>query len=92
LLDVEGHVNYEYNDMYERIRKLLSDKNPQLAEGNKLKKDEEPYVVKMSTKTAWQNFDSMVTAIDRKHDHVMSFIATELGAEATLGQENNLIL
>ncbi len=79
--------------MLERISKLLKDKNPQLAEGNKLKSTEDPNVVKLgTTKTAWQNFDSMVTAIDRKHDHMMSFIATELGTEATLGSENNMIL
>lgn len=34
----------------------------------------------------------MVNAIDRKHDHVMSFMAAELGTEATLGPENNMIL
>ena len=38
------------------------------------------------------NFDSMVTALDRKHDHMMSFIAAELGTEATLNSENNMIL
>ena len=77
----------------ERISKLLKDKNPQLAQGNKLKQDEDPQVVKLgTTKTAWQNFDSMVTALDRKHDHMMSFIAAELGTEATLGPENNMIL
>ena len=34
----------------------------------------------------------MCTALDRKHDHMMSFIAAELGTEATLGPENNMIL
>jgi translation initiation factor 2 beta subunit (eIF-2beta)/eIF-5 len=34
----------------------------------------------------------MVTAIDRKHDHLLSFISTELGVEGVLGGENNLIL
>lgn len=45
-----------------------------------------------TTKTAWQNFDSMVLAIDRKHDHLLSYISTELGVEGVLGPENNLIL
>lgn len=45
-----------------------------------------------TTKTAWQNFDVMVNAIDRKHDHLLSFIAVELGVEGVLGPENNLIL
>jgi len=64
-----------------------------LAEGAKSKKDEDPYVVKLgTTKTAWQNFDSMVVAIGRKHDHLLSFISAELGVEGVLGPENNLIL
>ena len=54
LLVSEGHVTYEYNDLLERISKQLKDKNPQLAEGNKLKRDEDPHVVKLgTTKTSW---------------------------------------
>ena len=34
----------------------------------------------------------MVNAMDRKHDHVLQYIATELGVEAVLGPENNLII
>ena len=30
--------------------------------------------------------------IDRKHDHVMDYISTELGAKVNLGSENNLLL
>lgn len=56
-------------------------------------KGEDPHVVKLgTTKTSWMNFDSMVTALDRKHEHVLSYIAAELGVEATLGPENNLII
>ncbi len=45
-----------------------------------------------TTKVSWQNFDSMVSAINRKHEHMMNYVAAELGTEATLGQENNMIL
>lgn len=34
----------------------------------------------------------MCTAINRKHDHMLSFISAELGVEGVLGPENNLIL
>lgn len=72
---------------------MLRDKNPLLAESQKLNKNEDPYIVNLgTTKTAWQNFDAMVIAMDRKHDHVQSYIAAELGVEAVLGPENNLIL
>ena len=64
-----------------------------MAEGSKLKSDFEPHVVKLgTTKTTWLNFEQMCNAIDRKIEHVMSYVATELGAESNLGSENNLIL
>ena len=72
---------------------MLRDKNPQLAQGSTFKSSEDPNVVRLgTTKTAWMNFDTMATAIDRKHDHMMSFIAAEHGCEATLNSENNMIL
>ncbi|CDW81801.1 translation initiation factor if-2 betam beta subunit [Stylonychia lemnae] len=93
LLVAEGHVEYNYQDMLTRIQQILIQKNILIGETSKLNKNEDPYVVKLgTTKTAWQNFDTMVTAIDRKHDHLLSFISTELGVEGVLGGENNLIL
>lgn len=64
-----------------------------MAEGNKLSNKLCPNVVRLgSTKTNWANFDAMVIALDRTHEHLMSFITTELGAEASLGLEMNMIL
>lgn len=89
----EGHEEYSYPDLLNRIDQLLRDKNPALAEGGKAKKEEDPHVVKLgTTKTTWINFDSMATSIDRKHEHLMSYIAAELGVEVTLGPENNMII
>ena len=54
LLVAEGHTEYNYQEMLDRIQKLLKDKNPQLAESKKLSKNEDPYVVKLgTTKTVW---------------------------------------
>jgi len=93
LLVAEGHVTYEYEDMLDRINALLKDKSQQLSEGSKLKSSEAPDVAKLgTTKTAWRNFDLMVTEIGRKHEHMMSYIAAELGCEATLGPDNIMIL
>jgi len=53
-LVAEGHETYEYSELLERISQFLRDKNPQLAEANKLKSNEDPHVVKLgTTKTAW---------------------------------------
>lgn len=93
LLTTEGHTEYSYPDLLERINQLLRDKNPGLAEGGKAKREEDPHVTKLgTTKTTWLNFDSMSQSIDRKHDHLMNFIATELGVEVSLGPENNMII
>ena len=77
--------------MLDRIQKLLKEKDPVPTDAKK--KDEDPYVVKLgTTKTAWQNFDIIVNAMNRKHDHVISYVSAELGVEGVLGPENNLIL
>ena len=92
-MEAEGHVNYSYDDLFTRISKLLKDKNPALAGGQGGIKGQTPDVVKLgTTKTTWMNFNEMVEALDRKHEHLMSYIAAELGAEASLGPTNNLIL
>jgi translation initiation factor 2 beta subunit (eIF-2beta)/eIF-5 len=93
LQETAGHVAYKYEDMLDRISQMLRDNNLDLLESSSLGKKESPNVLRLgTTKTNWANFDSMVNAIDRTHEHLMSFIATELGAEASLGPENNMIL
>lgn len=92
-MTAEGHSAYNYQELLDRINKLLRDKNPSMGEAAKGSKNEDPYVVALgTTKTAWQNFDAMVNAIDRKHEHLLSFISAELGVEGVLGPENNMIL
>jgi translation initiation factor 2 beta subunit (eIF-2beta)/eIF-5 len=58
-----------------------------------VKGGEDPYVVKLgTTKTSWMNFDTMSLSIERKHDHLMNFVAAELGVEVSLGGENNMVI
>ncbi len=52
LLVAAGHIEYNYNDMLERIQRMLKEKDPTPSDAKK--KDEDPYVVKLgTTKTAW---------------------------------------
>ncbi len=54
LLVAEGHVSYVYNDLLDRIGKMLKDKNPQVMESNKLTSTEDVQVVKLgTTKVSW---------------------------------------
>ncbi len=93
LLKTEGHNEYNYLELLERVIKQLKDKNPALQESGKLKQNEDPHVIKLgTTKTSWQNFGPMVAVLGRKPEHMTSYIAAELGVEATLGPEENMIL
>jgi len=77
----------------ERISTQLKAKNPALAEAGKQTNKVYPNIVKLgTTKTNWLNFDAMVIALDRTHEHLMNYIAAELGTEASLGPENNMII
>jgi len=90
----EGHTEYTYDFLLERVSAVMKDKNPSGTAGglsiNKLC----PYIGRVgSTKTLWANFNEIVTAIDRTHEHVMNYITSELGTDGSLSTgEQNLIL
>ena len=93
LLVTEGHQSYEYSELLERITEQLKGKIGVSGPATAITRAEEVQVVKIgTTKVSWQNFDAMVTAIDRKHEHMMNYVAAELGTEAILGKENNMII
>mmetsp|Transcript_23867 Transcript_23867/g.23545 ORF Transcript_23867/g.23545 Transcript_23867/m.23545 type:complete len:99 (+) Transcript_23867:245-541(+) len=72
---------------------MLIEKNQELLQGPKNAMKAYPNVCRLgTTKTNFVNFDELVTLLDRKHEHVMSYISSELGNEASLGPENNLII
>ena len=92
LNNMEGHVAYTYEQLIERIQTQLKDRNPNMISKVKGVKGEEPNIVKFgSTKTAWQNFDSMRQKINRKPDHMLQFFTAELGVEGNFGNEGHMI-
>jgi translation initiation factor 2 beta subunit (eIF-2beta)/eIF-5 len=85
---MEGYTEYQYPQLLERIINQLKSSNPALATSQKKADREDPYVVRVgTTKSCWTNFQSMCDSILRKPEHVMSFVAAELGAECRLGGE-----
>jgi len=38
------------------------------------------------------NFDEQVTAIGRKHQHMLEYFLSELGCDGTIGSNNEMIL
>ena len=93
LLKMEGYKEYTYDELLDRAINQIKSKNPGFGQAAKKIEREDPYVVKIgTTKSCWSNFESMCNAIARKPEHLMSFIAAELGAECRLGGESQLIV
>jgi translation initiation factor 2 subunit 2 len=93
LLVMEGYREYQYDELLDRVINELKSKNPNLSQKNKAQEREDPYVVRVgTTKSCWTNFASMSETINRKPEHLMSFVSAELGADCRLGGEQQLIV
>lgn len=91
--DTEGHINYTYDFLLERVKNVSKDKNASQAEASKNSNKVSLSIARLgSTKTTWINFGQMATAIDRTNEHMISYISAELGNEANMGIDNNLII
>ena len=89
---VEGHVEYKYINLLERIENIMADKNRDIEE-EKEQKSEDPITRHLgSTKTTWQNFYSISQQIKREPQHILDYFKAELDVEGNFGSENNLIL
>ena len=45
-----------------------------------------------SRKTMWANFEEIISSINRKLDHVKSFVEADLGVESNLNEKNQLVI
>ncbi len=92
LNNVEGHRNYEYTFMLDRIETIMLEKNKdddiEETKGN----GENPVTKCISTKTSWVNFDQICNEINREQQHILDFVKSELDVEGSFGSEGNLIL
>ncbi|XP_049849936.1 eukaryotic translation initiation factor 2 subunit 2-like [Schistocerca gregaria] len=84
---------YEYKELLVRICELIvADKGLDAFKGRK-KSIEPPEVGKVGTKRiAWVNFVSNCKSINRKPEHVLEFVLTELGATGSIAGDNKLII
>jgi len=53
---VEGHEEYKYMDLFERIERIMADKSKEVDEEEKEQRGEDPKTKTFTTKTAWLNF------------------------------------
>lgn len=86
------NADYDYVYLLDRLYNNIRENNPNLM--NKKKYIIElPEVVKYgSRKVIFVNFASIVSSINRKMDHVKSFICTELQTQCSIDALNRLII
>ncbi len=63
---MEGHRNYDYTFMLDRIEQIINEKNKDDDVEETKGKGDDPVTRCISTKTSWVNFDSICAEIDRE--------------------------
>ena len=74
LNNVEGHEKFEYSWLLDRIESIMQEKN--IGASEEEEKEERPIVKPVSIKTAWVNFESIRTKIDRPTQHMLDYFST----------------
>ena len=92
LNNVEGHTNYDYSVLLERIEEKMNQRNQSQADSNKTKEDVAIQTRIISTKTVWAGFEDLCTHINRTPNHVISFFEAELDVKSNPGREGIIIL
>ena len=90
--DVEGHTNYDYTFLLDRIEEIMNKKKEDNEE-SKRTKDEVMITTKIiSTKTSWYGFEDLCKHLNRETKNVCDFYEAELGVKGNPGSDGNLIL
>ena len=86
--------DYTYEEMLERVYKIMKLKNPETASGQcETLRLRPPQVVRIGTRrTGFVNFVEICTIIHRQAQHVMAYILTELGTTGSIDGQNQLII
>ncbi len=88
----EEAKDYEYKYLLERITSLLinKSKDPSVRKKVLIKP---PDVQKLTGKrSVWINFDDTCKALDRRTEHLLQFVSTELNTDSSLNNEQQLIM
>ena len=68
LKNVDGHEEYQYESMLNRIKEIISKGNKDGVNADEGKLNLiQPRCVKRAPKSIWLNFDEQVQALDRSH-------------------------
>ncbi|CAI2379517.1 unnamed protein product [Moneuplotes crassus] len=83
---------YEYSDLLKRIQDKMMANNPEMGSGVKFSIPMPNVGPLGSRKTMWANFNEIITSINRKSDHVKSFVEADLGVESNLNEKKQLVI
>jgi len=84
--------DYSYTEMLERVFNLLRERNPGIAIRKKHPMPP-PQMVRVGTrKTMWANFAPICQLMHRQHEHVMSFVLSELATEGSIDGNMRLVV
>ena len=90
--NIEGHKDYEYSELLDRIETIMNEKNNQAEEEMKDTRGELPQTKFISTKTSIMNFSTLCEQLNRDPTHVLDFFKAEMDIEGNFGSEGNLLL
>ena len=90
--DIYG-VNLSYDYLLTRIYSFIREKNPNSSSSGIGIKIPAPQVNLVGkSRSCWTNFEDFVKAINRPINHISQYVLGELGAEGTIGGDNQLNL
>ena len=87
------NCGYTYDDLLNRIYRIIKEKNPE-NQGEKSGFKIPPPIVNPAGKSrvCWINFGEYPKALNRNVDHLFQYILNELGVEGTIGGDNQVNL
>nr|UXY87254.1 translation initiation factor eiF2 beta-subunit [Cryptomonas sp.] len=83
---------YNYEDLLNRLVKILDKNTPNSVSKDKLIIQPPKIAREGSKKTIFLNFEETCLKLRRENDHVLSYISTELGTNASIQDGGGLVL
>lgn len=81
-----------FTELLDRIESIMSAKVVDQEEEAKDQRGELPISRFVATKTTIINFSALCTQLDRKEEHLLNYIKSEMDCEGNLGSEGNVML
>ena len=86
-----GHDPFSYGDLLQIIVDDLKKKDSGSDTKTKFKMDA-PVCSRTRTKSTWHNFNDLTVKLDRKGQHVLDYITSELGCDGNIGSSGEMVL